>query len=243
MVELDVMEKKYLDQKLCFCKCYHRFDDIINLVSHDLRGSLRALSELPEWIAEDLRAEGVDADGCVGRTIDLMNRHTGRLDRMLTDFLCFSRLGRMQETRIMNMKEVFGSVIAEIDIPSGFEIRSKFDYTNIRIGERDIHTLLNALVMNSLRHHDRKFGIICVTMTDEGGFLRIAVIDDGPGIESHYSEKVFGLLTTLRPKDEIEGSGMGLAIVRRIAQIYGGNAWIEPLELKRGLQLVVTVQQ
>lgn len=65
------------------------FEDFIYLISHDVRNSVRALIELAQWIADDLAEAGVKIEGQVAETIDLMNTHTGRLDRMLVDLLTF----------------------------------------------------------------------------------------------------------------------------------------------------------
>ena len=62
-------------------------DEFIYLISHDVRGSVRALLELPQWIAEDLQEAGIPVDGSVATSIEMMNRHAGRLDRMLVDLL------------------------------------------------------------------------------------------------------------------------------------------------------------
>ncbi|NNK15995.1 MAG: hypothetical protein HKP51_03715, partial [Sulfitobacter sp.] len=75
------------------------FEEFIYLISHDVRSSVRALIELPQWIAEDLEDAGFPVAGTVAASIDMMNRHAGRLDRMLVDLLTFSRIGRMQDVR------------------------------------------------------------------------------------------------------------------------------------------------
>ena len=62
-------------------------EEFIHLVSHDLRGSIRALLELPEWIAEDIEESGLEVSPSVLSSIALMKRHTQRLDRMLFDLL------------------------------------------------------------------------------------------------------------------------------------------------------------
>ena len=71
----------------------------------------------------------------------------------------------------------------------------------------------------------------------------ITVSDDGPGIPEKYRERVFEIMTTLKPRDEIEGSGMGLALVRKIVDIYGGQLrWMSaPDERGTSIQLTFPV--
>ena len=58
----------------------------------------------------------------------------------------------------------------------------------------------------------------------------ISVTDDGPGIPYQYAEKVFQMFQTLKPRDQVEGSGMGLAMVRKVLDYYRGNITLEKRE-------------
>lgn len=214
-------------------------EDFIYLISHDVRSSVRALLELPQWIKEDLEEAGFTVDGQVESSIELMNRHTGRLDRMLVDLLTFSRVGRMQAVREIDLNEALDDVLDEMTIPSGFQIVRAFDCHTVIMGERDILTLITALISNSIKHHDKQSGKIVITSSIKSGKLRLAVADDGPGIPEEFRNRVFGAMTTLRPRDEVEGSGMGLANVRKIAGHYKGSARIGASPYGRGLLVEV----
>jgi signal transduction histidine kinase len=209
-------------------------EDFVYLISHDVRSSVRALIELPQWIADDLTEAGVRVDGSVGESIDLMNKHTGRLDRMLVDLLTFSRVGRMQTVREIELDEALTEVLEEIAIPPGFKIVRALDWCSLTIGERDVLTLLNALISNAIKHHDRSQGKIVVTSHLTRDEVVLTVRDNGPGIPAKFRERVFGAMTTLRPRDEVEGSGMGLAISRKIALVYGGSVSILETVAHRG---------
>lgn len=215
------------------------FEDFIYLISHDVRNSVRALIELPQWIAEDLAEAGIKVDGSVGESIELMNRHTGRLDRMLVDLLTFSRIGRMQSVEEIDLDHALNDVLEEMHIPSGFTVLRALDCGDITMGERDILTLLNALISNAIKHHDRPLGKVIVSCYLDGAQVVLSVRDNGPGIPEGYHERVFGAMTTLRPRDEVEGSGMGLAITRKIAQRYEGDVRIIENTEGRGVTLEV----
>lgn len=217
------------------------FEDFIYLISHDVRSSVRALIELPQWIVEDLEQQGVRIEGSVASSLELLNRHTGRLDRMLVDLLTYSRIGRMQETKSIDLEKALDEVCEEMEIPQSFKLLRQLDCRSLTIGERDILTLLSALIQNAMKHHDRGQGQIIVTTEQEGDEVVLRVSDDGPGIEEVFAEKVFGAMTTLRPRDEVEGSGMGLAQVRKIAEYYGGSAQVAPSPYGRGTQVTVRI--
>ena len=84
-------------------------------------------------------------------------------------------------------------------------------------------TALRNLVSNAAKHHDRDGGTIDVTLAIEDGALLATVKDDGPGIPPEHRERVFEPFKTLKPRDETEGSGMGLAFVRKVAELHGGS--------------------
>ena len=216
-------------------------EDFIYLISHDVRSSVRALLELPQWIAEDLEEAGFKVEGQVASSIDLMNRHTGRLDRMLVDLLTFSRVGRMQEKCKVSLNDALTDVMDEMKIPSGFKVIRALECDDLDIGDRDILTLLNALITNAIKHHDKDGGRIVVASRCVGSDVVLAITDDGPGIAEKFHERVFGPMTTLRPRDEVEGSGMGLANVRKIATLYDGTATIRASPYGRGTSVEVQI--
>ncbi len=199
------------------------FEEFVYLLSHDIRNSVRALLELPQWIREDLAAAGHCIDGSLAESFDLMDTHTRRLDRMLVDLLAYSRIGRKQAVQSMNLAETIRDVIDELRPPKSFQITCDLDCKIVQIGEQDIFTLLTALISNAIKHHHKENGIIHIESWSDGKDCVIRIQDDGPGIPERQRERVFAAMTTLKPRDEVEGSGMGLPIVRKIVAFYGGR--------------------
>ncbi|MEO5620008.1 MAG: HAMP domain-containing sensor histidine kinase [Cypionkella sp.] len=211
------------------------FEDFIYIVSHDVRNSVRALIEVPQWIGEDLRDMGVPIRGALSENLEMMNTHTKRLDRMLMDLLVFSRIGRMQSVVEVNLAEAMENLCQEIRWPSRIRLDLALQQKTLRIGEQDRMTLLTALLSNSLRHSDAQTSLIRFASWREGDETVLSFVDDGPGIAPRYRERVFGAMTTLKSRDEVEGSGMGLAHVRKIISHYGATLrWIE-LPSERGV--------
>jgi signal transduction histidine kinase len=88
-----------------------------------------------------------------------------------------------------------------------------------------LEQVLRNLINNAIKHHPTKQGSVTVYAQDKGDEVLFAVEDDGAGIPAEFTEKVFQMFQTLKPRDEIEGSGMGLAIVKRIVEWQGGRIW------------------
>jgi len=101
------------------------------------------------------------------------------------------------------------------------------------------HVLQN-LISNAIKHHDRDKGKIVVSAKDLGTHIEFRVQDDGPGIDPAFHERVFGIFQTLRPRDEVEGSGIGLAIVRKAVMANGGVIGVESAPRQRGTSLIFT---
>lgn len=213
------------------------FENFIYLVSHDVRNSVRALLEVPQWIEEDLADSGIDIAGPLADNIELMNVHTRRLDRMLIDLLVYSRIGRMQSKGEVLWDTVVDSIIDQIQVPNGFRIIRDICAPEIHMGENDVMTLMSSLISNSIKHNDAKHGILKISTRNLRNAVELTVTDNGPGIPPRFREKVFQVMTTLRPRDEVEGSGMGMANVRKIANHYNATIeWFTP-ETERGLAL------
>jgi signal transduction histidine kinase len=93
-----------------------------------------------------------------------------------------------------------------------------------------LQQILMNLVGNAVKHHDKKQGRIWVTVEDCGGRYAFAVRDDGPGIAPRFHAQIFEMFQTLRPRDQVEGSGMGLAMVRKNIEVFGGTLALESSE-------------
>jgi CheY-like chemotaxis protein/anti-sigma regulatory factor (Ser/Thr protein kinase) len=93
-----------------------------------------------------------------------------------------------------------------------------------------LQQILMNLIGNAIKHHDKKVLHIDVTVEDRGTALAIAVKDDGPGIPAQFHEQIFKMFQTLKPRDLVEGSGMGLAIVRKHIERFGGTLGLESVE-------------
>ncbi|MFK7941276.1 MAG: ATP-binding protein [Roseovarius sp.] len=212
-------------------------EDFIYVLSHDVRGSVRALLELPQWIKEDLIEEGHEIKGSLAESFDLMQTHMGRLDRMLIDLLEYSRVGRKQSVQTVDLAAAIALVMEQLSVPPAFKVTLDLQCKSLRIGEKDILVLLKALLSNAIKHHDKAEGQITLSTTRDGFDCTLCVRDDGPGIAEKHRKQVFDTMKTLQPRDEIEGSGMGLATVSKIVNFYDGRlCWVDGLN-GRGIGL------
>ena len=86
------------------------------------------------------------------------------------------------------------------------------------------------LIGNAIKHHHRPDGRVEVTAHDHRRMWEFVVADDGPGIPAAYHDRIFQMFQTLKPRDEVEGSGIGLAVVRKLVTSRGGTIRVESAE-------------
>jgi PAS domain S-box-containing protein len=195
------------------------------VASHDLKSPLRGIFQISQWIEEDL------ANGDTLSIPSHMNLLRGRLSRMehlLDDLLAYSRAGRMEGGL---SKIDLGALAHDIfDMqapPSGFSLITADNLPTFITLATPLEQVLRNLFTNAIKHHDSSTGCIKLDwQLKNKDYYEFSVTDDGPGIPPEYHERVFVMFQTLRPRDEVEGSGMGLALVKKIVGTYGGKTSI-----------------
>ncbi len=216
-------------------------DEIIYRISHDLRASVRALQELPNWISEDLEQAAVTLPGPTNRHLELIGDHACRLDLMLTGLLEFSRIGRMQTIAAINPRDALDDVIEDLGLADEVSFSIDMDKGNIQMGHADLCRMFSILIVNAVRFHpERRPKITVQGGPTRSGAWQFVVSDNGPGIPPDKREFVFRPMTKLVSRDVDIGAGMGLAVLRKIAKTYGGTAEIGTP--KNGVGTKVTVQ-
>ena len=196
------------------------------VASHDLKAPLRAIEVLVSWLKDDLEDyEGGD----VQENLDLLGQRTTRLARLLEDLLAYSRAGRkIGDIRDVNTKHMVDDIVHMIDPPEGFVITADDHLPVISTHSAPLETVFRNLISNAIKHSpDAASGRVRIWAEDRGDMFEFAVQDNGTGIPHEYAEKVFKMFQTLKARDELEGSGMGLAIVQRIIDWQGGKIWFD----------------
>ncbi len=189
--------------------------------SHDLKAPLRGISSICAWLEEDL-ADGNTAD--FPEHLALMRRRVRRMERLLADLRAWSRVGRVEsQVREVDLGELVDGVIELVAPPEGFVIERQAELPRLRTAAGALEQVLLNLFTNAVKHHDRDSGHVWLRCKRRGDGLDFEVADDGPGIPAEYRDKALQVFKTLRPRDEVEGSGMGLAITKKIVEGAGGR--------------------
>ena len=203
------------------------FEEILYHITHDIRASLRAIKTLPEWILEELERTCPAIPSQVTEDFALLRTQAERADQILLDLRAYSRVGRLSDSPSrLDVSAVFAEALADTDPEETLTVETKFQEAALLAPRNDMVTVFCALLSNAVKHNtgpDRR--VFVGNSADEDG-VHLVVEDAGPGIAPEFHERVFKLMTTLRSRDECEGSGVGLALVRKIADSLGGKVGI-----------------
>lgn len=211
------------------------------IASHDLRAPLRALSILPKWIKQDLEKIGSVPPSIAEHLAD-MRTQVDRMDRLLADLLEYSRIGRAQGAiSAIDPGSVVENIRALLQMPSNFTLTIEADLPVVETIPTEFELVMRNLISNAVKHHDRHRGRIVVRGGYVGADVFFEVRDDGPGIWPEYHQRIFEMFSTLRSRDEVEGSGIGLALIKKIVDRWGGKVSVISKRGERGATFQFTV--
>jgi PAS domain S-box-containing protein len=197
-------------------------------VSHDLRAPLRAIDGFTRILVEDYEPL-LDDEG--KRVCEIIRREAQHMGELIDDLLAFSRLGRkeMHFTKI-DMKAMAGSVFDELMTT---ETAGRIDCHIHRLPSTSgdpilIRQVWVNLLSNAIKFSSRKeLAIIEVGSKHSEAEHIYYVRDTGAGFEMEYVDKLFGVFQRLHGEKDFEGTGVGLAIVKRVVNRHGGRVWAE----------------
>jgi signal transduction histidine kinase/DNA-binding response OmpR family regulator len=194
--------------------------------SHDLRAPLRAIKDLASWLQQDLEGK---LTGETPKYLYLLRKRVERMTMMLDGLLHYSRFSENPPGlgEGIDLNDLVKDVIDLLAPDQGMSIKVAPDLPQVAGSRPALQQVLMNLIGNSLKHHGGQNGKIWVSAADVGGRIEIAVRDDGPGIDPRFHQKVFQLFQTLRRRDELESSGIGLALVKKVVEQHGGAVSLE----------------
>jgi signal transduction histidine kinase/CheY-like chemotaxis protein len=194
--------------------------EIAYAASHDLRAPLQHIKGLAEFLAEDL-GDGIGDEA--EQTLALLLTTITKLDELLSALLEYARAGNTEvAVETLDLGASIREVVAMLPT-DGFEVRVADPMPTIVTARSPFERVILNLVANAVKHHDKKQGSITIDGKMLGEFYQIRIADDGPGIPDHQHVEAFKLFKKLDHRGSREGSGMGLALVKKIVEHAGGR--------------------
>ena len=198
------------------------------VASHDLQEPLRKVSGFTQLLE---RRYGADLDDRAKEYIWYANDGARRMQDLINDLLAFSRVGRTTEA----FEDVDLAAVTEETL-AVFADRVEAEGATVNIGplptvrgdRRLLGQVMQNLVGNALKfRRPEEPPVVDVSCTDEDGTYTITVADNGIGIAPEYADQIFTIFKRLHVKTEYEGTGIGLALAKKVVEFHGGRIWLD----------------
>ncbi|MEO5569920.1 MAG: ATP-binding protein [Bacteroidia bacterium] len=230
LIESDITARKTAEEKMAeylvnLEKTNKELDKFAYIVSHDLKAPLRAIGNLTGWIEEDI---GATLPPASIQNFKIIKGRVIRMEALINGILDYSKAGKNKgqfvsfDTRIL-LKETFDL----IGPPDNCKIDVNHKLPILHTDKIKLQQVFMNLVNNAIKYNDKGEIKIQVSAEEEKGFWHFKVTDNGPGIEKQYHDKIFVIFQTLNARDEVESTGVGLAIVKKIIEDQGGQIWVD----------------
>jgi len=207
-------------------EAYRELDQFAYVASHDLKAPLRGIANLAQWIQDDtgerLGAESIEH-------MRLLQGRVHRMEALIDGILAYSRAGRI----LGPMERVdTGALVQEV-----IELLALPEVTiqvapHMPIVDADrvpLQQVFLNLIGNAVKYTraERPDTVVGVDWRDAGEGFEFSVSDNGPGIAPEYHERIWAIFQTLAARDKVEGTGIGLSVVRKIIESRGGSVSVE----------------
>lgn len=201
-------------------------DQFAYVASHDLKAPLRAIGHLATWISEDA------TDVLSEPSKEHLTKLRGRIKRMevlLDDLLAYSRAARQRHSlEPVDITVLTQRIVESLMPPPGFTVTVSETIPVLQAEQIPLETVLRNLIGNAIKHHHRpEEGHVKIEAQEQEQWVVFTVRDNGPGIDLAFHERIFEMFQTLQPRDRVEGSGIGLAVVKKLVESRGGTIQVE----------------
>lgn len=201
-------------------------DQFAYVASHDLKAPLRGIANLAQWIEEDL---GERVTGESAEHMRLLQGRVHRMEALIDGILAYSRAGRVRTPpEPVDTGALVGEVVELLAPGAGVEVEAEPGMPTVEAERVPLQQVFMNLIGNAVKYGRAARGAVKVRvgwrMVRDG--YEFTVADDGPGIAPEYHDRVWGIFQTLQARDKVEGTGIGLSVVKKIVESRGGEVWL-----------------
>ena len=225
----DITERKELEKLLVrkeeLEKSIKELDSFAYSVSHDLKAPLRGIGQVVDWFHNDFIDKLNDEQK---ENMNLLERRVGRMNGLIDGILRYSRLGRGGEVKEkIAFEKLVSDVVDSLQPPENIKVKVEGTLPTLSCVYVQMEQVFQNLISNAIHYMDKKNGEIKIGCRDKNFEWVFYVEDNGPGIAKEHFERIFQIFQTLNPRDEVEATGIGLSIVKKLVELNNGCIWLE----------------
>jgi light-regulated signal transduction histidine kinase (bacteriophytochrome) len=203
-------------------------DEFTYVVSHDLKEPLISIEGFSKILLKDYQ-HVVDQEG--KEYLATVVQATAHMKYLIDDLLTLSRVGHVRESvELVSCGDVIKETLHDIQ----FTLRAKNVVVNVepnipqvRYNRTQLGMVFRNLISNAVKFNDKPQPTIDISYRDEGGHYVLSVRDNGIGIDERYYDRIFMIFQRLQRKEDYEGTGAGLTIVKKIVENHRGRIWVD----------------
>ena len=206
------------------------------VASHDLSEPLRKVANFCQLLE---RQYGPQLDDRARQYIDFAVDGAKRMQRLITDLLALSRVGRTTEQFVaVDLDDALDDALSTLADPiaeSGARVERLAKLPVVQGDQSLLTSLMENLVGNAIKYRREDVApLVRIGAEDGEDAWTITVEDNGIGIDPQYSERIFVVFQRLHLRDKYGGTGIGLALCRKIVEFHGGRIWLEDRDVESG---------
>jgi PAS domain S-box-containing protein len=230
-VTAEKLERQHLDDLVHKLeRANHELDQFAHVVSHDLKSPLRAMMSLSEFIVEDM---GEDLSPEVKGHVKMLRERVAGMNRFIEDLLNFARAGTKEKpVDWIDLNSVLAEVISGLECPEGYEVELPDVLQPIQGHWVELVQVFQNLLANAIKYRAVQNGNASVKQESMDDMWIFSIQDNGIGVPLAQQERIFKLFKRAVDDGSVEGTGLGLALVKKIVEGVGGRIWVNSEEGK-----------
>ena len=227
----DITERKEAEEKLKYNfskleQTNKELQELSYILSHDLKTPIRGIGSLVTMMREDFEQKDLLEEKTT-EYFELIQKRVMRMSSLINGILEFSKIGR-EGTSVnpISLKEIVEEVIEAV-IPEHFEVNVLNELPTINFNQTQAYQIFQNLISNAVKYNDKSVGKIDISWKDLGNKYQFKIKDNGVGIPSKYHDRIFKVFQVLESQENVESTGIGLAIVKKIIDNVDSRIWVD----------------